>query len=95
MENARTICRLAVTVAVVLSTTTALHAQTYPTGNDPRNGLKPGMLDAGTAQGASIVTIAFWIGPAGQPPVNVSRRPSYDTSLSSSTRHTMSGSSRS
>jgi hypothetical protein len=50
MENARTICRLAVTVAVVLSTTTALHAQTYPTGNDPRNGLKPGMLDAGTAE---------------------------------------------
>src|ERR1051325_9080882 len=28
----------------------ALMAQTYPTGNDPRNGLKPGMLDAGTAQ---------------------------------------------
>jgi hypothetical protein len=27
-----------------------LMAQTYPTGNDPRNGLKPGMLDAGTAQ---------------------------------------------
>jgi hypothetical protein len=50
MENARTFCRLAVTVAVVLSTTTALHAQTYPTGNDPRNGLKPGMLDAGTAE---------------------------------------------
>jgi hypothetical protein len=28
---------------------TALGAQTYPTGNDPRNGLKPGLLDAGTA----------------------------------------------
>jgi hypothetical protein len=27
----------------------ALFAQTYPTGNDPRNGLKPGFLDAGTA----------------------------------------------
>jgi len=26
-----------------------LDAQTYPTGNDPRNGLKPGILDAGTA----------------------------------------------
>jgi hypothetical protein len=50
MGNARTICRLAVTVAIVLSPTTALHAQTYPTGNDPRNGLKPGMLDAGTAE---------------------------------------------
>jgi len=48
MGNARTICRLA--VAVALSTTTVLHAQTYPTGNDPRNGLKPGMLDAGTAE---------------------------------------------
>jgi len=27
----------------------ALFAQTYPTGNDPRNGLKPGMYDAGEA----------------------------------------------
>jgi hypothetical protein len=50
MGNARTICRLAVTVAIVLSPTIALHAQTYPTGTDPRNGLKPGMLDAGTAE---------------------------------------------
>jgi len=27
----------------------ALLAQTYPTGNDPRNGLKPGLYDAGVA----------------------------------------------
>jgi len=37
------------TVALPLAATPALHAQTYPTGNDPRNGLKYGMLDAGTA----------------------------------------------
>ena len=39
---------------VVLATTIAggasiAAAQTYPTGNDPRNGLKPGLLDAGEA----------------------------------------------
>ncbi len=35
-------------LALVLSVS-ALQAQTYPTGNDPRNGLKYGMLDAGVA----------------------------------------------
>jgi LVIVD repeat len=40
---------LAATLALSL-TVTALHAQTYPTGTDPRDGLKPGMYDAGTAQ---------------------------------------------
>ncbi|MEP6619407.1 MAG: hypothetical protein ABJE47_08830 [bacterium] len=32
-----------------LATAPALHAQSYPTGNDPRNGLKTGLLDAGVA----------------------------------------------
>ncbi|MEO6878306.1 MAG: hypothetical protein ABI205_07490, partial [Gemmatimonadaceae bacterium] len=37
--------------ALILAATAApaLLAQTYPTGNDPRNGLKYGMLDAGEA----------------------------------------------
>ena len=47
MGNARTLCTMALTLA--LAAAPALHAQTYPTGNDPRNGLKPGLLDAGTA----------------------------------------------
>jgi len=41
-------CAIALTFA--LAAAPALHAQTYPTGNDPRNGLKPGLLDAGTAE---------------------------------------------
>jgi hypothetical protein len=36
-------------LAAAALTTSALSAQTYPTGNDPRNGLKYGMLDAGEA----------------------------------------------
>jgi hypothetical protein len=47
MGHARTIC--AVVIPVALASSHALFAQTYPTGNDPRNGLKWGMLDAGTA----------------------------------------------
>ncbi len=43
MGKVRWIC------AIALATMPALHAQTYPTGNDPRNGLKPGLLDAGSA----------------------------------------------
>ena len=39
----------AASLALSLSVT-ALNAQTYPTGNDPRDGLKPGRYDAGTAQ---------------------------------------------
>ncbi|MGH7653394.1 MAG: LVIVD repeat-containing protein, partial [Gemmatimonadaceae bacterium] len=45
MRTARTLIALALTV--VLPSLVA--AQTYPTGNDPRNGLKSGRLDAGTA----------------------------------------------
>ena len=34
-------------------------AQTYPTGNDPRNGLKPGRLDAGiAASGMRLVSFS-------------------------------------
>jgi hypothetical protein len=40
----------AVVVTFALATAPALHAQTYPTGNDQRNGLKAGMLDAASAQ---------------------------------------------
>ena len=36
-------------LAIALGSTGALQAQTYPTGNDPRNGLKSGVLDAGVA----------------------------------------------
>ena len=35
--------------AVLALSSAPLVAQTYPTGNDPRNGLKTGLLDAGTA----------------------------------------------
>ena len=48
MGNARRLCALVVTL--VLSQAPAFHAQTYPTGPDPRNGLKPGKYDAGTAK---------------------------------------------
>jgi LVIVD repeat len=34
---------------VLIAAPTLLAAQTYPKGNDPRDGLKPGMYDAGTA----------------------------------------------
>lgn len=49
MGTARTIHALVAMLALSLSVS-ALHAQTYPAGNDPRDGLKPGKLDAGTAQ---------------------------------------------
>ena len=47
MGTARRLCEMAVTIA--LAAAPALQAQTYPTGNDPRNGLKAGLLDAGSA----------------------------------------------
>jgi len=37
------------TLALAPVFTPALSAQTYPSGSDPRNGLKPGLMDAGTA----------------------------------------------
>src|SRR5262245_43165357 len=47
MGNARRMYAIATMFA--LAGAPALVAQTYPKGNDPRNGLKAGMLDAGTA----------------------------------------------
>lgn len=38
-----------ITATLVLAAAPFVAAQTYPAGNDPRNGLKAGMLDAGTA----------------------------------------------
>jgi hypothetical protein len=47
MAHARTLRALTLTFA--LAAVPALRAQTYPTGDDPRNGLKAGYLDAGEA----------------------------------------------
>jgi hypothetical protein len=41
--------RILAALTLVAAAAPALQAQTYPTGNDPRNGLKYGMLDAGEA----------------------------------------------
>ncbi|HXD48020.1 MAG TPA: hypothetical protein VN600_04575 [Gemmatimonadaceae bacterium] len=41
---------LATALLLACAAAPTLFAQTYPTGNDPRNGLKPGMYDAGTAE---------------------------------------------
>jgi hypothetical protein len=50
---------LALAAALVLSSAPALIAQTYPTAPDPRNGLKYGKLDAGTAQsGMKLVSFS-------------------------------------
>ena len=40
---------VAPTLALALGLAPTLQAQTYPSGNDPRNGLKAGLHDAGTA----------------------------------------------
>jgi hypothetical protein len=48
MRTARPVLTVAVIAAALAP---ALAAQTYPTGNDPRNGLKAGLLDAGAAVG--------------------------------------------
>ena len=50
---------LSLATAIVLGGAPLLYAQTYPTGNDPRNGLKPGMYDAGeAAQGLRLVSFS-------------------------------------
>jgi hypothetical protein len=56
-------CAIAVTLAFSAVTASALRAQTYPTGNDPRNGLKYGMLDAGAAQ-SGMRLVSFTPKPA-------------------------------
>ncbi|HET6679597.1 MAG TPA: hypothetical protein VFG84_00225 [Gemmatimonadaceae bacterium] len=62
MVTARTVRVSATALALALSlplAASALHAQTYPAGNDPRDGLKPGMLDAGTAaKGMRLVSFS-------------------------------------
>ena len=56
MGTARRIGALA---AILTLASLSVHAQTYPTGNDPRNGLKPGMYDAGTAaRGMRLVSFS-------------------------------------
>jgi hypothetical protein len=56
MHIARKILTLATAIAGAAS---LAHAQTYPTGNDPRNGLKPGWFDAGeAAQGMRLVSFS-------------------------------------
>lgn len=46
----------ALAAAGLLATASTLAAQTYPTGNDPRNGLRPGLHDAGvSASGMRLV----------------------------------------
>jgi hypothetical protein len=55
MGIARRIPALAVALALIVAP--ALHAQTYPTGKDKRNGLKAGVLDAETAaEGMKLVS---------------------------------------
>ncbi len=50
---------LSLAAALVLSWAPVLIAQTYPTAPDPRNGLKPGKLDAGIAQsGMKLVSFS-------------------------------------
>jgi hypothetical protein len=52
-------CAVAATFASTLAAATplALHAQTYPKGGDPRDGLKPGFLDAGqAARGLKLIS---------------------------------------
>src|SRR5206468_7943759 len=78
MGNARRTYALAATIALplALACTAApppasspaavaapARAPTYPTGNDPRNGLKYGMLDAGTAQ-SGMRLVSFTPKPA-------------------------------
>ena len=59
MRISRSIHAVAFLVPCLLAAAPALPAQTYPTGTDPRNGLKPGMYDAGeAAQGLRLVSFS-------------------------------------
>ena len=60
---ANRMCAIALAFAATIAAAPTLHAQTYPTGNDPRNGLKWGMLDAGTAQ-SGMRLVSFTPKPA-------------------------------
>ncbi len=59
MRYARRICAAAVLApAVLLGMASTLGAQTYPTGKDPRDGLKAGVTDAGVAaQGMKLISL--------------------------------------
>jgi hypothetical protein len=59
MRISGSIHTLVLPLALVVGAAASLGAQTYPTGNDPRNGLKPGMYDAGeAAQGLRLVSFS-------------------------------------
>ena len=60
MHSSRRMLTLATAITVAATAVASvLQAQTYPTGNDPRNGLKPGMYDAGeAAQGLRLVSFS-------------------------------------
>src|SRR6476646_111159 len=63
MHNARRTCTLAVVSVLAFASANVLGAQTYPTAPDARNGLKPGMLDAATAQ-SGMRLVSFTPKPA-------------------------------
>ena len=57
LDLMRTVRKILTIGAAVAIAAPSLHAQTYPTGKDPRNGLKYGMLDAGVAaEGLKLVS---------------------------------------
>ncbi len=53
----------ALAASLLLAAAPVLLAQTYPTAPDPRNGLKPGMYDAGTAE-SGLKLVSFTPKPA-------------------------------
>src|SRR5690242_14251570 len=59
LQSMGTARRLGALAAILTLASVSARAQTYPTGNDPRNGLKAGMYDAGTAaQGMRLVSFS-------------------------------------
>src|SRR5690348_7540007 len=59
MPPTRRIHAVTLATAFLIGAASLVQAQTYPTGNDPRNGLKPGMYDAGeAAQGLRLVSFS-------------------------------------
>src|SRR5690348_6583666 len=59
MPPTRRIHAVTLATAFLIGAASLVQAQTYPTGNDPGNGLKPGMYDAGeAAQGMRLVSFS-------------------------------------
>lgn len=57
MAPVRKLCTVVASLAALAVAAPSVRAQTYPTGNDPRNGLKYGKLDAGeAARGMRLVS---------------------------------------